>query len=580
MKKNKFLTAGLFLILLAASAVGIWKTVYISADIDESYAVTMAVRIVKGDGMFAAMWEPHQMSALLYAPLVWIYQSIAGNLDGALVFMRQAGIIIQGLVSVCAYRCFKKKMPTALAMTLAFAYFNFTPKHIQSPEFTVLCYWLLMLLIVCLTSYEQGAGLRSLIFAGLSMSALVLCYPAMLALFAVCALRLFVDGRRSARDADCLAQVRHPAGVFAAVCVLCGAAFLVYLCCTSGIGQALGNISNVLADASHDQSFWQLWKGHILSLWKILQVTLALIVIVQVGRPVLDRKNRFGGAALAALLLLQALWCAVQFHTIRGVNFIAFYPVVLQVFVIGWYAAVYYPHDKGKRDFYRTGLWVNLTGVLCILSSSNLDAVYSMSFLMPSLLMGIAMIWDVFEDSAGTKRKRALCRAAFVCMLAVFLLQLLTARIFLVRFTSTQRKNIFDGYYETHAGVLRSVRLGDFDYLQYEAKLQALGRHVAKEDVFLYVGCDMFLYSALDGAQIGTGNTISTPVFSDQLMRYYAQYPERIPTVVFVDREYVADFSAVLKQQPFQGFMETYFEMSAPVMDGPVTVYYRKEQGR
>ena len=167
-------------------------------------------------------------------------------------------------------------------------------------------------------------------------------------------------------------------------------------------------------------------------------------------------------------------------------------------------------------------------------------------------------------------------KVVFALVLALFLIQLVTTRIFLVRFTSTQRKNLFEGYYQTQTGPLAGIRLGEFDYRQYEAKSAALTKYVSDDDVFLFVGCDMFLYSALQGAEIGTGNTISTPVFSDQLLHYYEKYPQRIPTVVFVDREYAADFSVVLLQEPFQSFMETYFDMDEPVTEGPVTVYFRK----
>ena len=76
MKKNRVWAGILFAVCILLSLIGIWKSVYVSADIDESYAFTMAVRIAGGERMFIDLWEPHQMSAFLYAPLVWIYKSI------------------------------------------------------------------------------------------------------------------------------------------------------------------------------------------------------------------------------------------------------------------------------------------------------------------------------------------------------------------------------------------------------------------------------------------------------------------------------------------------------------------------
>ena len=107
MKKNRVWVGILFAVCILLSLIGIWKSVYVSADIDESYAFTMAVRIAGGERMFIDLWEPHQMSAFLYAPLVWIYKSIAGNLDGALVFMRFMGVLCRrffpsGVTASCA----------------------------------------------------------------------------------------------------------------------------------------------------------------------------------------------------------------------------------------------------------------------------------------------------------------------------------------------------------------------------------------------------------------------------------------------------------------------------------------------
>ena len=611
MSKKKLPTIILGIVLLVLSVIGAWRTVYFSADIDESYALTMAVRIARGDRMFVDLWEPHQMSALLYVPFVLCYRWVTGGMTGSLVFMRQAGILIQLFMSIRLYCFLKKECQSPFAMVLSFAYFNFTPKHIQSPEFTSLCYWLLMALILCLCTYQRSGAKRYPVLAALAMSALVLCYPTMLVLFVVCLLWFLIPRRepgepeRSSEQVPVRRKERKAAGLFAGTCVRAGILFLAFLFIRGGAGEVLGNIPNVLSDASHAQNFLQLWKHHILQLWDMLKLTLPLIVILQVGRPVLDKRNRFGSLILIILLMVQAVWGIYQFHTIVKVNFMIVFPILLQLFVIGWYAAVCFPQEKEQKALYQICLLINLTAVLCIMSASNLDAVYSVSFLMPAVLFGFLMLKgavlpdagaecakagdgeaeydeakDTETENSGAEKRENACRrmgkVVFILVLALFLLQLVTTRIFLVRFTSTQRKNLFEGYYETQTGPLAGIYLGEFDYRQYEAKSAALTKYVSDEDVFLFVGCDMFLYSALQGAKIGTGNTISTPAFSQQLIHYYEKYPQRIPTVVFVDREYAADFSVVLLKEPFQSFMQTYFDMDAPVTEGPVTVYHRK----
>ena len=154
-----------------------------------------------------------------------------------------------------------------------------------------------------------------------------------------------------------------------------------------------------------------------------------------------------------------------------------------------------------------------------------------------------------------------------------FILMVFISRIFLVRYTATQRLNVFEPTYEAWHGVVSGIRLGDTDYRQYEWKTASLHTHVTEDDVFLYVGADMFLYGETE-ATIGTGNTISTPAFGKQLLTYYEKHPERIPTVIFVDCEYTMDYRAWLETEPFGSFVRDNYK--EPVVEGPLYIYKLK----
>ena len=142
---------------------------------------------------------------------------------------------------------------------------------------------------------------------------------------------------------------RKESFLFALTCFLAGVCFLLYICVRGGgITQVLQNIPNVLSDASHKQSLVAMAKDHLVHLARILYVTAGFIVLCQVGRPVLDKKNAHASVFMGVLLLLQAVWMVIQFHTIQSVNFMVFYPIVCQLFVIGWYA--YAAFDKTEED--------------------------------------------------------------------------------------------------------------------------------------------------------------------------------------------------------------------------------------
>lgn len=588
-KNRKYLVAGILLVLLCIlSAIGIWKTVYYSADIDESYALTMAVRLANGERLFVDMWEPHQMSAVLYAPIVALYKGITGSMEGALVFMRFFGVFVQGVISVWLYRSLRKDMSLRLSIVLAFAYFNFTPKHIQSPEFTLLFYWGMMALMLSLLGFFRSNRKRYGILAGLSVSGLVLCYPAAVLVF-VYVLVWFIWQKKNGNGG--ISALWY----FAGTCVACGAIFLIYVLYTGGGFGVFSNISNILMDESHDQSLAYLLESHIKGLWEMLKIIVPVIVLCHVGRPVFCRKVKRDFCFLSVLLFFTGAYAIYQFHTITEVNFMVFYPIVVQIAVVEWYAYATFEKTEKDRLYFSVSLPLNFMGFVAVLLMSNLPTGYSVSFLMPGVILGVWQIYRVYGEAADAVGETAakentaaenriaenmtigkIWRFMAICLLICVVSQMFVARICLVRFTATQRKNIFETYHRVEEGVLKGIRLGNFDYEQYEIKRELLEKYVEAGDRLLYIGADMFLYSQLQRGQIATGNTISTPAFSTQLMCYYEKHPEKMPTVVFVDREYGADFSVILEQELMKAFMEEHFDMEKAVSEPAVTVYKRE----
>ena len=122
MKKQVWKWLGLML-LFVASAFGIWKTIYLSADIDESYAVTLGIRLISGDHLFKDMWEVHQTSAVLYAPFIAVYKWLTNGTEGIMVYLRIAGIMIQAAVSAYSVYVMKKWVSPSFAVFLSLLYF-------------------------------------------------------------------------------------------------------------------------------------------------------------------------------------------------------------------------------------------------------------------------------------------------------------------------------------------------------------------------------------------------------------------------------------------------------------------------
>lgn len=587
--------------VLALTVFGIWKTVYLSADIDESYAVTLGSRLASGDSLFRDMWEVHQTSAVLYAPVIFLYERLTGGAEGLLVFLRFAGCLLQGLLAFYGFCVLCRWTSRGMAFWMSILYFNFTPKQIQSPEFTLFLYWGIFLLGLSFLQFYRSGLRRYMVVAALSLCVCILAYPYAVVLYVVCLFLAAVPlwgketagasgkgmeeasyGRRDAALAGC---------VFTLTCAAAGMLFLAYVLSGISVGELIENIPYVLMDKSHEQSMKQLWSEHIQMLGEMLKLTLPVMLLMQLSSVVWKRisKKRAGSGKsviLAVGCVLQTAAFVRQFHTIHKVNFVIVLPLMWQLLVfliyVWYFAAGGVPGGgasrNGKLLFAALGI-PSVCATLVVLSSSNLPAQYSMGFLLPALeALGIIAVMAAEKLQSGQHEKKVFWGSLGIRLLLLsFGILLLVVRVFLVRFTSSQRKNIFEGYYETNHGPLRGIRLGELDYRQYEAKTALLFTQLSEEDVFLYVGSDLFLYSQLAGS-IGTGNTISTPSFGEQLLAYYGKYPDRIPDVMFVDRSYVMDYGQELNREPFKTFVESHYIYDESLKDEPVDVYRRLEK--
>lgn len=598
-KKRKLLIGIGIVCLLAATLFGVWKTVYLSADIDESYAVTLGVRIAHGDKVFREMWEVHQTSAVLYAPFIAIYEKITGGVEGILVYLRLLGIVIQGVIACCMFDTLKKWVHPAFALLLSFLFFNFTPKHIQSPEFTQLLYWGVTIMSLSMLAFFKNYRMRYLIPCGIALSICVLAYPYAILLFPVCLAILLIKCRDKGKR-----NLLYICLALSLVCLFCAMIFLGFVFQGITWNEFLTNLPYIFMDESHSHSMVDMLMEHVRTHWHMLYITFGIIILTHVSRIVYRHINKRNGRVIFVFaFFVQIVFFFLRFHTIEKVNYIQFLPIILQMLVLLVY--VFWSYESQEhikpyasedtvatvnenaffaklRSIFAALVLPSVTAYVAVLLSSNLSAEYSVGFLLPALLGMQTIVFLILgreergnaEVFMGKLSQRALAQRSFVVMLAVFTLLLFASRVFLVRFTSTQRKNIFENYYEMNHGALKGIRLSEFDFKQYDAKVRLLYEQVEAEDVFLYVGCDMFLYSMCEGL-IGTGNTISTPAFGEQLLAYYKEYPDRMPTVIFVDREYVADFDVVLHEEPFQSFINENYVLDESIENVPVNVYRR-----
>ena len=64
------------------------KSIFISLDIDECYALAVSYRLATGERFFMDLWESHQLGSFLLAPFFKIFLCLTGSTDYVVIFCR------------------------------------------------------------------------------------------------------------------------------------------------------------------------------------------------------------------------------------------------------------------------------------------------------------------------------------------------------------------------------------------------------------------------------------------------------------------------------------------------------------
>jgi len=100
----------LFAAVWMLTLLGMVKTLLVSTDIDEAYAVAQAYRLVKGDRLLLDMWEPHQLSAYLPAILMDVFIKVTDSINkknekrskiAEKIFSYKKPIITNIIIAIC-----------------------------------------------------------------------------------------------------------------------------------------------------------------------------------------------------------------------------------------------------------------------------------------------------------------------------------------------------------------------------------------------------------------------------------------------------------------------------------------------
>ncbi len=557
-KRHDVIIKGIEAVLIGLTFLAFAKAIWISLDIDEAYAVACAYRMVRGDRLIRDMWEPHQFSAFLAALFAAPYIRIRGNTDYLVIWLRTVGVLIHTGMGWLLYKQLQKMIKPFFSFCMMILHLNFLPKWVQMPEFELMHYWCLLGIFLILYACFEGGSFRRLFpfLGGCLLVVSMLCYPTMLLVYPFYILALYMLERRYPVPGS--AKYWRSSVSFTLGCLLTGGLFLAFLLGYMSPAEMRRYISYIFLDTSHGvYTMGEKWAMY----WKQIQeqagiygwylltaagVALVLYLIYRfvphrsfVSQNGSERRRPAEGLWLSAVIVLALAALLMQIRAIAGFLF----GDENQFFFQARYMAVMLPALLiCVRHYRKMAVWLYLCiipacmSVTAVLFVTNMDTntTYAKAFIG---VIGSLLVICQYGEEIGASAGKKIFLALSYAMGGMLLAGLLVCRLILIRVSGCLPVTIRASLQKMESGPEKGIYVLADTADIWNDNYRELQNVTGPEDRVLYIGAESLIYVKL-GALPATPSTQGTTVYNEMFLRYYEEYPERIPNVIVYDKTF------------------------------------------
>lgn len=528
------------------------KSVFTDTGFDNAYTVAMSFRHLKGDGMFAQMWEPHQTSIFFTDFFMWIYHLFVPSYTGVMFYLQIVGTIFFVAIGVLLYRFLKGITGSDIAQLAVMFFVMFRAKQTPFPDFANLQIGFSVLAFLSMVQFLSDQRKKGyLCLAAVFLCLEVLSYPSCLLAFFPAALILFFKTEHRWKNL----------GLFTGTCVLFGGIYAGYFLCRIGFGRFFINLKNIFYSDSHSGeafvSTWNYFSGLLIAaLWVALCAVFALLL--QYGtHKILKKEVSFWGVYGAALFFTEFVFLFLQ----KRLNLdwtCMFYILPALLMALGCFS--YKDMDEWERTVWAVGM---------SFAAASFAATWLLTDLGLITMTSYMVLGGVVSFIALRHRKR---------QVEVFL--------FLVCALVTMHRGLVVWGYANKGGISMVqdvntiIRSGPsvgivcdyMTYYQITYDAEDHNRFITPDDTYLLVGGWLIdsMEFLLTDAGISNYSTIDTPVYNEKWLDYLEAYPEKTPTVVAVSCSY-----GVMQVPEDSWIMQWVEEHYETVGDGRYWRYYR-----
>lgn len=541
-------------VLWAAVVLASIKSIFTDTGFDNAYTVAMSFRHLRGDGMFAQMWEPHQTSIFFTDFFMWIYHLFVPSYTGVMIYLQIVGTAFFIIIGFFLYKMLKDITGSHIAQLAAIFFIMFRAKQTPFPDFANLQIGFSALLFLCLVSFVREQHKKGyLCLAAVFLCLEILSYPSCILAWLPAVLILFWKTKERWKNV-CL---------FTGICALIGGIYLGYFIFKTGGQRFVQNLKNIFYSDSHSGeafvSTWNYFYGIVTALaWLVLCGALAWLLQYALRR--LFRKSVDFFAAYGFILFFSELILLFAQKKIGLDWTCTFY--VIPAFLMALSCFYYKEMSEQEKTIWQAGSLFAIVSCAATWLLTDLGLITMASYMV---------LGGVVSFVALQHRKK-------IEMFLIAICSLIVMHRGLVVWGYANKDQIWmvpDITAMITSGPSIGIVSDYMTYYQTGCDREDHGKFLTPEDSLFLVGNWLIdpMEFLLANADISNYSTIDTPVYNEKLLDYLELYPEKKPTVVAV-----SCFYGQMQVKEDTWIMQWINENYEAVGDGRYWRYYREKE--
>lgn len=515
------------------------KSIFISLDIDECYALAVSYRLATGERFFMDLWESHQLGSFFLAPFFKMFLCLTGSTDYVVIFCRILGTIGHALIGFYFYTTIRKRVSGFVGVLLFALHMNFLPKWLTLPEFELQQYWFILLAFAFMYRFFDGLHADEvrkrgyLMAAGVMLVFQMFSYPTLILLYPLYVIGIIVleHQYRMGCKKDCYLDVLW----FTLGALIPGLIFIGYLFSYMSLQEFMTYVSYIFQDESHTLvSTSDKWKIFGADFVKIIKNTIGYVVIAFFLHRLVGRKCKLFGQFVPTLIILLSL--TQTFGCLFG-NQNQFY-MIWRFFVIGvcgLYLALQ-KEDKTAGCILWFAILPGFLTVLSVLIMTNMDINTSIAKMFISVVGCVLLLCilptETNEKQELFKQNEGAIKFMLLCMLA----GLFVCKLVQIRVSGCTETTIMAPLTKIANGPAAGIYMLADEATVLEDDYRELTARLTNEDKLLYIGSENIVYLWTDAA-VATPSTQGTNAYNQMFIDYYKVHPDKMPNVIVKDKE-------------------------------------------